>query len=190
MAEAAPSPCAECRRLQEQLEQLQATVARLEEQLAGARKGSSTSSKPPSSDIVKPPPPAPPPGQDKRKRGGQPGHPKHERVLFTTEQVTHPFEHTLDVCPCCGGQLRLNGGVELVVQQVDVEPAKLTVQQHTCPEYWCVRCEKSYKAELPEHIVKGGLVGPRLTTLIAYFKGFCHASFSTIRKFLRDVVKV
>ena len=29
-----------------------------------------------------------------------------------------------------------------------------------------------------------------LTTLIAYLKGVCHASFSTIRKFLRDVVHV
>src|SRR5262249_50638111 len=28
------------------------------------------------------------------------------------------------------------------------------------------------------------------TTLIAYLKGFCHASFHTIRKFLRDVVGV
>ena len=81
MCEAAATTCAGCQRLQAQLEQLQATVARLEEQLAAARKDSSTSSKPPSSDIVKPPPPAPPPGQDKRKRGGQPGHPKHERAV-------------------------------------------------------------------------------------------------------------
>jgi len=34
------------------------------------------------------------------------------------------------------------------------------------------------------------LTGPRLTTLIAYLKGACHASYSTIRKFLRDVVGV
>src|SRR3982074_2729232 len=138
MAEATTNPCAGCQRLQAQLEaqraqleQLQATVARLEAQLAAARKDSSTSSKPPSSDIVKPPPPAPPPGQDKRKRGGQPGHPKHERALFPPEQVGQFFEHTLQGCPCCGGPLRLNGGLALVVQQVDVEPAKLTVEQHT-----------------------------------------------------------
>jgi transposase len=31
------------------------------------------------------------------------------------------------------------------------------------------------------------LVGPELTTLIAYLKGFCHASYSTIRAFVRDV---
>jgi transposase len=195
MAATATNPCAGCQRLHAQLEQqradleqLQATVARLEEQLAAARKDSATSSKPPSSDIVKPPAPPPPPGQDKRKRGGQPGHPKHERDLFPDEQIDHFFEHPLQGCPCCGGQLRLNGGLALVVQQVDVEPAKLTIQQHTCPEYWCAHCEKSYKAALPEHIAVGGLVGPRLTTLIAYLKGFCHASFSTVRKFLRDVV--
>ena len=197
MAETGATTCAGCQRLQAQLEQqraeldkLQATVARLEEQLASARKDSATSSKPPSSDIVKPPTPPPPPGQDKRKRGGQPGHPKHERALFPHEQIDHFFEHPLQGCPCCGGQLRLNGGLALIIQQVDVEPAKLTVEQHTCPEYWCVHCERSYKAALPEHIAVGGLVGPRLTTLIAYLKGFCHASFSTVRKFLRDVVGV
>ena len=43
---------------------------------------------------------------------------------------------------------------------------------------------------LPIGIERGRLVGRRLTTLIAYFKGVCHASFSTIRKFLRDVVHV
>jgi transposase len=197
MAEAAANPCPECQRWQAQLEaqhaqleQLQATVARLEEQLAAARKNSSTSSKPPSSDIVKPPAPPPPPGQEKRSRGGQPGHPKHERALFPPEQVDQFFEHPLHGCPCCGSQLHLNGTLAVVVQQVDVEPAKLTVQQHTCPEYWCVHCQRSYKADLPMHIVKGGLVGLRLTTLIAYLKGFCHASFSTVRKFLRDVVGV
>src|SRR5436190_1618990 len=95
VAETEANPCAGCQRLQAQLdeqrarlEQLQATVARLEEQLAGARKNSSNSSKPPSSDIVKPPPPAPPAGQDKRKIGGQPGHPKHERAMFPPEALT------------------------------------------------------------------------------------------------------
>ena len=95
MTVAATTPCANCERLQAQLDaqqaqlealhatvaQLQGTVARLQAQLAAARKDSSTSSKPPSSDIVKPPKPQPPPGQDKRKAGGQPGHPKHEPLL-------------------------------------------------------------------------------------------------------------
>src|SRR4051812_25628513 len=152
MAEAATTPCAGCQRLQAQLEELQAAVARLEEQLAAARKDSSTSSKPPSSDIVKPPLPPPPAGQDKRQHRGQPGHPKHERALFPPDQIDQFFEHALHGCPCCGGQLRLNGGLAKVVQQVDLQPARLTVEQHTCPEYWCARCERSYKADVPEHI--------------------------------------
>jgi transposase len=47
-----------------------------------------------------------------------------------------------------------------------------------------------HQAPLPPGIGRGGLVGPTLTTLIAYLKGACHASFSTVRKFLRDVVHV
>src|SRR5665213_2551573 len=116
MAEAATIPCAGCQRLKTQLEeqraqleQLQATVARLEEKLAAARKNSSTSSKPPSSDIVEPPPPPLPPGQDKRNIGGQPGHPKHERALFPDDQIDFFFAHPLHGCPCCGGLLGLNG---------------------------------------------------------------------------------
>ena len=35
---------------------------------------------------------------------------------------------------------------------------------------------------------KEGLFKARLTALVAYMKNVCHASFSTIRKFLRDVV--
>src|SRR5947209_6791171 len=109
MAEPVAKPCAGCERLQAQLEeqraqleQLQATVARLEQQLAAARKTSANSSKPPSSDIVKPPPPPPPEGQDKRKIGGQPGHPKHERAMFPPEALTSPPHcHTIDLCPCC-----------------------------------------------------------------------------------------
>src|SRR5213082_420079 len=130
--EATPS-CPNCQRLQAQLDAVQAQLkalqiafAQLQAQLAAARKDSSTSSKPPSSDIVKPPKPPPPEGQDKRRIGGQPGHPKHERALFPPEQVDQSFEHTLQGCPCCGGPLHLNGGLALVVQQVDVEPAKLT----------------------------------------------------------------
>jgi transposase len=192
----ASPPCANCQRLQAQVEALQAQVAALlaevaalREQLAVARKDSSTSSKPPSSDIVKPKPPPRPDGAP-RAIGAQPGHPKHERPRFPPEQVSHFEEHTLDACPACGGPLRRNGDLAQVVQQVDIEKPPLVIEEHTSPEYWCDRCGKGYKAPMPLHIHKGGLVGPELTALIAFLKGPCHASFSTIRTFLRDVVGV
>jgi len=188
-------PCTQCQRLQAQVDALQAKVdtllgevAALREQLAAVRKDSSTSSKPPSSDIVKPKPAHA--GDAKRAIGGQPGHPKHERAPFPPEQVSHFEEHTLDTCPCCGGPLRRNGPFAKVVQQVDIEKPPLVIEQHTSPEYWCAHCARGYTAPMPAHIEKGGLVGLELTALIAFMKGACHASFSTIRTCLRDVVGV
>src|SRR5438270_4542709 len=139
---------------------LEATVARLEEQLAAARKNSATSSKPPSSDIVKPPRPS---ADSSRQIGGQPGHRKHDRVPFPPEQITDAIVHPLDVCPCCAGPLRQNAHFATVVQQVEIHQPPLSIEQHTCPEYWCDHCRRGYKAPLPGPIERGGLAGPQLT---------------------------
>ena len=77
-----------------------------------------------------------------------------------------------------------------VVQQVDVREVPLSIQEHRSHPGWCPHCQKMYDAPLPPGIARGGLVGPSLTTWIAYLKGACHASFSTVRTFLRDVVRV
>src|SRR3954453_15445176 len=106
--------CTNCRRLQTRVDVLEAeladlkqVVAQLGRQLAAAREDSSTSSKPPSSDIVKPPKSPPPEGQDRRRIGGQTGHPKHERAAFPPESVSGgSFDHRLDFCPSCGHDLR------------------------------------------------------------------------------------
>src|SRR4051812_19801054 len=191
--------CTNCRRLQArvdamgaELAALKQVVAQLGRQLAAARKDSSNSSKPPSSDIVKPPKPPPPQGQDKRRIGGQPGHPKHQRVAFPPEALNAgAFDHRLDACPRCGHDLRPTLTIApRVVQQVDIREVPLSIQEHRAHPGWCPSCEKMYEAPLPPGIARGGLVGPRLTTLIAFLKGACHASFSTIRKFLRDVVRM
>jgi transposase len=178
--------------LEAELVALKQVVAQLGQQLAAARKDSSTSSKPPSSDIVKPPKPPPPQGQDRRRAAGQPGHPKHERAAFPTEAINGgSFDHRLDSCPSCGHDLKPTHTIApRVVQQVDIREVPLSIQEHRSHPGWCPRCQKLYEAPLPSGIERGGLVGPSLTTLIAYLKGACHASFSTVRKFLRDVVRV
>lgn len=194
-----PAPCTNCVRLQARVDALEAelaalkeVVAQLAQQLAAARKDSSTSSKPPSSDIVKPPKPPPPQGQDKRRIGGQPGHPKHERAAFPPEAINGgSFDHRIDFCPGCGHDLQ--PALTLpprVVQQVDVREVPLSIEEHRSHPGWCVHCRKMHQAPFPSRIERGGLVGPSLTTWIAYLKGACHASFSTVRKFLRDVVRV
>jgi transposase len=184
--------CPNCRRLEARLASLEATVARLQEQLATARKNSATSSKPPSSDIVKPPKPAPPDGPAQRKIGGQPGHPMHERDPFPPEAVNAGFfDHRIGSCPRCGHGLKPALWSEpRVIQQVDIQETPLSIQEHRSHPGWCPCCEKLYEAPLPIGIQCGGLVGPRLTTMIAYLKGVCHASFSTVRTYVRDVLRV
>jgi transposase len=184
--------CSNCRRLEARLVALEAVVARLQEQLAAARKNSATSSKPPSSDIVKPPKPPPPDGQAQRKIGGQPGHPKHERDPFPPEAVNAGFfDHRIGSCPRCGHGLKPALWSEpRVIQQVDIQETPLSIQEHRSHPGWCSCCEKLYEAPLPLGIKRGGLVGPRLTTMIAYLKGVCHASFSTVRTYVRDVLGV
>jgi transposase len=199
MKAGATTTCPNCRRLQAQLDDLRAQLddlkaafARQQEQLAAARKDSSTSSKPPSSDLVKPPKPPPPQGQDRRKIGGQPGHPKHQRAAFPPEALNGgSFDHRLASCPTCGHDLQPTPTiVPRVIQQVDIGAVPLSIQEHRAHPGWCPRCQKLHEAPLPAGIARGGLVGPTLTTLIAYLKGACHASFSTLRKFLRDVVRL
>jgi transposase len=171
-----------------QLQELQATVQRLQEQLAAARKDSSTSSKPPSSDLVKPPRPAPPSGDGPRAPGGQVGHPKHERAPFPPEHVQASFDYRLDVCPDCGQALRSTGFAPRVIQQVELPVIPLRVEEHRQHESYCPGCDQVFYGPLPPVVQRGGLLGPRLTALVAYLKGVCHASYSTVRKFLRDVV--
>src|SRR3954452_1385360 len=198
MGTSAIIPCDNCQRLQEQLDaqkgQLDACVERLailEAELAAARKNSSTSSKPPSSDIVRPPKPALPEGQDQRRIGGQPGHPKHERALIPPEHLTAPpHDYVPEICPDCGHGLRPAGDDIRVVQQVEITELPLLIEEHRSHPGWCPHCRKVHYGILPEVVERGGLAGPRLTTLIAYLKGSCHASYTTIRKFLRDVVQV
>jgi len=181
-------------RFERRLTELEAEVvalrkrnAELEAEVARLRKNSSNSSKPPSSDIVKPPKPPAPQGRRTRRIGGQPGHARHEREAFPPEQINRTRVYTLDCCPDCGGRLqRLKE--ERVIQQVEIVPQPVTITEHRAGSYHCTHCGKTHEAPMPAVMRKSGLIGPNLTALVAYLKGVCHASFSTIRKFLRDVV--
>ena len=123
--------------LRTQLDVLQRTMGQLQAQLAAARKDSSTSSKPPSSDIVKPPKPPPPTGQDKRRIGGQPGHPKHERIAFPPESVNGGFfDYRSDTCLACGHDLQATTAAPRVVQQIDINEVPLRIEEHRVEAGW------------------------------------------------------
>jgi transposase len=185
---------AENKELQEKNNELREKERKLAEaldkaltELAHARKSSCNSSKRPSSDIVKP-------RRERlvgqRKIGGQPGHPKHERPPLPADEIDRFIYYRLSCCPDCHGPLRECAGVlPNVIQQFELLRHPVGTTEYKAPWYWCAQCQKPH-CPMPPEIEKAGLCGPVLTAWIAYLKGGCHASFSTIRKFLRDVLGV
>lgn len=65
----------------------------------------------------------------------------------------------------------------------------VTKEEHRSYPVWCPNCQKIHYLPFPPEVVKEGLFKERLTALVAYMKCVDHASFSTIRKFIRDILK-
>jgi transposase len=79
-------------------------------------------------------------------------------------------------------------GQDRVVQQAELVAKPLRIEEHRAAAYCCRRCGRTPRTPLPPEVEAGGLLGPGLTSVVAYLKGACHASFSTIRRFFRDVL--
>lgn len=155
-------------------------IDQLESQIARMRKDSSNSSKPPSSDIVKPKASR---SKGKRKPGGQKGHPRKMRELFAPEQVDRSYTYELQDTT---GLEPLNEW--RVVQQVELPTKLFHVTEHRARRYRCVCTGRIITAPLPAEVIKGGLLGPRLSTLACYLKGVCHGSYRTVRAFFSEVL--
>jgi transposase len=172
---------------QARIVELEKKVEELTAQIARLSKNSSNSSKPPSSDIVKPPKP-PAPGGGKRPLGGQPGHQRHERTPFPPDQLDQIKDYRLDRCPDCGARLQPKREPPRTLQQVELPASPLVVTEHHAHAAWCPRCRRTHYAALPPEVERAGLVGQRLSALIAWLKGAGHCSFSTTARFCRDVL--
>jgi transposase len=175
--------------LEEKLAAALARIAELQKQLASARKDSSTSSKPPSSDIVKPPRSAAPArgGRKwKRRRGGQPGHKRHQRKVFPPEEVDAAWVYEWPGSSLSPDWEPLDEFH--TIQQVDLVKKLFTVTEHRARRYRYRPTGEVVAATLPDEVVRGGLVGPRLSALIAYQKGACHMTYRVIETFLNDVL--
>jgi hypothetical protein len=158
--------------LEAKLAKAEARIAELEDEIAHLKKNSSNSSKPSSSDIVKPPKvPVKQGKQEKRKKGGQPGHQKHERQSFSAEQVDAVVDITLEHCPHCGSALKASGIASEIHQQIALVEKPFIVTEYRCYQYWCETCQTCHSAPVPAE-VQTGLFAPNLIALIAYMKGY------------------
>ena len=79
--------------LEKQVAELMEQVGKLTDKVVKLSKNSSNSSKPPSSDIIKPPRNTR--SNKPRKIGAQPRHTKHERPLFSAEEIDDFQSHII-----------------------------------------------------------------------------------------------
>jgi hypothetical protein len=177
--------------LNDAIDSLQREINKRDRIVARLSKNSSNSSKPPSSDIVKPAGGKTNRKTDKRKRkiGGQPGHPRNERPPFSKDQIDEFRDYALERCPVCGGEVTPTSGAPNVIQQVELKQVTIVREEHRSWPVWCERCGQVHYREFPPEVVRAGLFKEKLAALVAYMKYVCHASFSTIRKFIRDVLQ-
>ena len=75
----------------------------------------------------------------------------------------------------------------LVIQQVELPEKMFTVTKHKARKYRDPATGQIHIAPLPEEIRQGGLLGVRFTSMIAFMKAGCHASYGTIRQFCRQM---
>jgi transposase len=159
-----------------QLAQQAKRMAELEEKL---RKNSSNSSKPPSSDAPNQQtyPPKQPSG---RKRGGQPGHKKHERTLLPLEKARLVMEVKPPLCERCGKKL---SGEDLcprrhqIVDLPVIEPFFDEYRLHTlaCHDQ---ACGHFTGASLPAGVSSIGF-GPGVDAMVGQVAGMMRASKRT-----------
>jgi transposase len=74
------------------------------------------------------------------------------------------------------------------LQQVELAAKLFEVTEHRARLYQHRLTGEVVAAPLPDEVRRAGLVGPRLSALIAYQKGACHMTYRVIATFLGDVI--
>ena len=173
-------------KLRQYIKLLEEKVRRLEEKIAQLEKDSSNSSKPPSSDIVKPLKILRRFGK-KRKRGGQHGHRRFSRQPFEPQDVDEVIEYELKDKDAVG----LKPLDEwFVIQQVELPEKMYKVIEHRARKYLDPVTGKIHIAAIPDEIRKGGLFGADINAAVAFMKGGCHMSYTTIRQFFKELIRL
>jgi transposase len=153
-------------------------IAALEARLG---QDSSNSSRPPSSDgpRVKRGVPRPP---SQRRRGGQKGHPGHERTILTPDEV---IDHKPARCGQCDMPLAGDDPEPTIEQVIDLPVKMRHVIHHRRHTLACPRCRALTTAD-PVREAAGGF-GPKLQAASAYFSGVGRLGKRPIRQLFADL---
>ena len=165
--------------LRAQVEELQSRVKKLTPQ---------NSSLPPSTQH----PHAKPPGRktkSPRKRGGQPGHGRHQRRLVPPEQCTEIVPLHPTACRRCGEQLSGHDAAPLRHQVWELPEIQPTITEYQRHRLVCEHCRETTCAPLPSG-VPSGQSGPRLVAFTGLLMGHFRQSKRRAAFFLQDLLKL
>ncbi len=170
---------------EQRLGRLEAEVAELKARLGQT---SQNSSQPPSSDgpHVKRKPPRAPAG---RNRGGQPGHPVHQRALLPLEEVDEVVVRKPTHCRRCGEVLEGTDPHPHRHQVIEVPPPVPQVTEYQLHRLPCARCGITTCGTLPPGVPPGSY-GPRLASLVGLCSGAYRMSKRMVASFCTEVLGV
>ena len=161
-------------------------IAALDAEIAALKKTPRNSSLPPS---VEHPHARPASRKEKsgRKRGGQPGHAKHERALIPSERCAQVVPVVPEACRRCGRTLAGSDPQPLRHQVWDIPEITPWVTEYQLHRLTCHGCSASTCGELPAGVPQGQ-AGPRLIALVALLMGCFKQSKRRVALFLEQVL--
>jgi len=160
--------------------ELKARIEELERQAKG--KTPQNSSLPPGSQHPHARP-QPSRRKSKKKRGGQPGHAKHERPLIPTDECDDVQSFKPTECRRCGEKLSGSDSSPLRHQVWELPEIKPIVTEYQRHRLTCPCCGETTCAELPLGVPQGQS-GPRLMALTALLMAFYRQSKRRTAEFL------
>jgi transposase len=122
-----------------------------------------------------------------KKTGGQPGHPKHERPLVSTEQCQSVIPLKPKTCRRCGEALTGSDPEPLRHQVWEIPEIKPLVTEYQRHRLVCPCCRTSTCAELPPGVPLSQ-AGPRLVALTVLLMGCFRQSKRRVALFLEYVL--
>lgn len=131
--------------------------------------------------------PAPKKPKSKRKRGGQPGHPKRERALIPTDDCDEVQTLKPDACRRCGTKLSGSDPEPLRHQVWEVPEIQPDVTEYQRHRLVCPCCGETTCAPLPPGVPQSQ-AGPRLVALTALLMGCFRQSKRRVAFFLEQVL--
>jgi transposase len=161
---------------------LRARLERLEERL---NRHSGNSNQPPSSDGPGAPPREKKKGSGK-KPGGQPGHPRRQRVLVPTEQADKVQSVNPAACDGCGEKDLLPTGLKPLRHQVWDLPEWIRpfITEYQLQAMACPCCRMTTRAKMPEGVPVGNF-GPRVQGWVTYLSSKMRLSDRQIQELLK-----